>query len=88
MHVIGPGDKPVFVCKKKEVPRLFTSEFWFTYEVWQYFHNGFGLPDGKPWESQDPVLMKNVLGMEFYFKQNFSIESVQLKYMEALLKRG
>ncbi len=86
-HIIGPVESPILICKKKEVPKLVSKEFWFIYEIWQYFHNGFGLPNGDPWNEQDPDLMRMILNMEFYYKQNFSIESVQLKYMEALLKR-
>ena len=87
MHIIGEGDDPVLILKKKDVPKLFNSQFWNIYELWHYYHNGFGLPSGGHWSEQDPDLMRFIVSMETHFRRHFSYNSVFLKYQEAMLKR-
>lgn len=83
MHVIGEGSQPVYICKKKDVPKLFNTNFFNILEVWQYFSYGFGLPNGLPWGEQDPTLMKCLLLMEDHYRRNFS----QLNMIIELLKQ-
>ena len=71
-HVIGKGDNPIHIMKKKDVEGLFSKEFYLILEVWQYFHFGFGFPDGKPWGEQDPGLCKMLMHLENHYKHNFS----------------
>jgi hypothetical protein len=86
-HVVGEGDNPVYICRKGDIPSLFSDEFYFCFEVWRYFNAGFGLPGRKPWDEQDPDLMEAVMSMENHFKNNFSMNLVIIKYMEAIIKR-
>lgn len=87
MHVIGPGDNPVYICKKGEVKELFSEDFFFCYEVWRYFNAGFGLPDGRPWGDQDPGLMEAIMAMENHYRRNFSMSYAMIQYIEAIIKR-
>ncbi len=88
MHVIGKGDSPVYICKKKEIPGLFTNEFYRLYEMWYMFHQGFGLPSPKHWTEQDPDLMKMLSNMKAHFDRYFSHDATMRQYKEAELKRG
>lgn len=87
LHVIGPGDSPIYICKKKEVPELFTNEFFRIFEMWQYYYYGFGLPDRKHWTEQDPDIIKIILIMQAHFNNHFSESHVVIKYLEAIIKR-
>lgn len=82
MHVVGPGDNPIYICKKKEIPLLFNDNFWKIFEIWQYFNLGFGLPGKKTWDEQDPNLMKCLLQLESHYNQHFS----QINFIIELLK--
>lgn len=82
MHVIGPGESPIYICRKRDVPKLFDDNFWKALEIWQYFHHGFGLPGQRPWDEQDPFLMKCLLQMESHFQYNFSQEHYMLEMLK------
>lgn len=86
LFIIGSVERPIMVCQRKEIPGLFTQEFWQYYEVWSYFHFGFGLPGGRPWDEQDPGLMKTLLTMEQCFRRDFTTGAASLKYMESIIK--
>jgi hypothetical protein len=85
-HVIGEGDNPVYICKKGDVPKLFDSEFFFFYEVWKYYHCGFGLPDGMTVDKGEPEIMEALLQMEWHYRANFDYIIAVIKYQEAILK--
>ncbi len=87
LHIIGPGNDPVYICKKKDVVKLFTRDFYELFEIWQYYYYRFGLPDVKHWSEQDPDLMKIILIMQAHYNRNFSEGNVVIKYMEAIIKR-
>lgn len=87
MHVIGPGDNPVYICKKKDVQKLFTPEFYEIFEIWQFYFYKFGLPDKKHWSEQDPDLMRMITIMQAHYNRNFSEAHVIIKYLEAIIKR-
>jgi hypothetical protein len=83
-HIIGKGSNPIYICKKKEVPKLFDSEFWRMYEMWQFFHHG--LPaDGVPWSKVDPDILKIMIAFETYYKNEFSVEAGIYKAMLAYM---
>jgi hypothetical protein len=84
--VIGPGDNPVLVLKKSEVPGLFSPIFWNIFEIWKLFHYGFGTPDGRPWGEYDPDLVNAVMAMEAHYQNNFSLDYAMFQYQEAILK--
>lgn len=82
---IGPVEAPLHVCKRKEVAELFTRDFGFYLEIWSYFHYGFGLPGGRSWDELDPDLASILLGMEAHYRKYFSVEIVQIKYLEGII---
>lgn len=86
LHVVGPGDRPIAIVKKKDVPGLFSSLFWEVFQIWRYFNAGFGLPGGRPWDEQDPVLMDYLLGMEEHYRRELSDSQAQVRYMDAMLR--
>lgn len=86
-HVIGSGDHPILILRKKEVPDLFNSDFWYLFECWKFFHHGFGLPFGGTWDMNDPDIMSALLAMEAHYRREFSHMAVILKYQEAIIKR-
>jgi hypothetical protein len=75
------------MCRKDEVSKLFDDQFWRYFETWQYYHNGFGLPDGGNWVDYDPDYLNTIMQMEMYFKNNFSLEVVMVQYLETIIKR-
>lgn len=77
---------PIYACRKDEVKDLFDSQFQTCFEVWQYYHNGFGLPHGGSWSDYDPDLLNTIMQMETHFKSNFSLEIIMVQYMETLIK--
>jgi hypothetical protein len=85
-HVIGEGKNPIYTCKKKDVPKLFTRTFWEIYDIWYYHHNGFGLPGGLIYSELDPDVLRALVDMEMYYENNFSMECVMIKYQEAILR--
>ena len=87
MHVIGDGDNPIMILKKGEVPKLFDENFFYMFNVWNYFHNGFGLPDGKSFSEYDPELINGLLSFEQHYKAHFETSGVIVKYLEAIIKR-
>jgi len=88
LHVIFDNhNNPIYSCRKDEVKELFTNEFRRYFDIWQYYHNGFGLPYGGAWGDYDPIFINTILQMEIHYKNNFSIDSVKLKYLEAIIKR-
>ncbi len=87
MHVIGPGDAPILICKKGEVHDLFSQDFFYYYEIWRYFHGGMGFPDGRPWGEQEPIMVENILAMETHYRRHFSMSNVMIQYIEAIIKR-
>ncbi|MCP3679336.1 MAG: hypothetical protein GY782_03345 [Gammaproteobacteria bacterium] len=87
-HVIfDTKGQPLYVCRKDEVEGLFDSTFRMIYEAWQYYNNGFGLPNGGSWSEYDPDFINCILEMEMYYKRNFSVENVVIQYLEALIKK-
>jgi hypothetical protein len=65
---------------------LFTADFFSYYEIWRFFHHGFGLPGGRSWDTYDPDLMDVIVAMETHYENNFSMELAQIKYLEAIIK--
>ena len=86
MHVIGDGKNPVYICKKKEVPKLFNESFWKVYYIWFCHHNGFGLPDGLKYEKLDPDVFEMLNEMEMHYRNNFTHSSIIVKYLETIIK--
>jgi hypothetical protein len=84
LHVIGDGNNPVYVCKKKEVPELFTPFYWKCYNLWRYFNKKIMPASIKNWNELDELDI--LLAMENHFEQNFSIDIIKLKYMESIIK--
>ena len=58
----------------------------YAYEVWSFFHEGFGLPDGLNWNQIDPDLSKTVLQMERFYNNNFSYNKVITDYLEGIIE--
>jgi len=83
-HVIGDGDNPILILKKGDVPKLFNDLFYFVYGLWDLFHHGKGIVN---LEKLDPDIMDSILAMEKHFENNFSMGFVQVKYLEALLRK-
>jgi hypothetical protein len=84
MHVIGEGNNPLYVCKKKEVPELFTPFYWRCYNLWVFFNNKIMPSQVKSWSELDEIEI--LLAMENHFKQNFDTSIIMLKYMESIIK--
>jgi len=87
-HVVGKGADPVLICKKSELAGLFSPLFYQVFEVWNYFHAGFGLPGGLPWDELDPILCKLINCIEAHYQTNFSTAGAQLQYTEAQMRQG
>jgi len=87
-HVIGEGSNPVLILKKGELKDLFTPFFDMLYEIWFYYHNGFGLPGGRAWDEQDPDIVAVVASFEAHFNAHFETNNIMLKYREAELRRN
>ena len=84
-HVIGPGDRPLLVIQKKEVPGLFNETFWYCFESWQLYHYGFMKVD--KYEDMDPDFIRYIILMESHFNKYFSHEAVITQYLEAIIMR-
>lgn len=72
LHLIGPAKHPVWIGPKKDIPNLFTPDFWFAYEHWRRFNLGLGLPEARPWTEQDQWLMDTIAAFEEHFRAHFS----------------
>jgi hypothetical protein len=86
MHVIGPGDEPIYICKKKDVHKLFNAEFSMYFEAWQYYNAGMGFPDKRHWSELDPVYTRIIISMENHYKRHFSTDRVIIRYLEVTIK--
>ena len=71
---------------KRDVPRLLTQEFWFTYEVWERFHYGFGMPRPGPWTEQNQQLVMAVLQFEKVYQQYFSSSHAIIEMLEVVAR--
>lgn len=83
LHLIGPSKKPVWVGKKKDVPKLLTDDFWRAYEMWRLFNLGFGLPSGKSWTEEDQWIVEVVALFEEHYRAHFSFEHGVLARIDA-----
>lgn len=67
-HVIGPGNKPVWTGKKRDVPKLFTPAFHAAYRAWELYHFGLSTPEHGTW------LQEAVALLESQYRARFSAE--------------
>jgi hypothetical protein len=86
MHVVGTGDNPVYICKKKEIPKLFNQFFRTCFEWWNYYHNKVKPYGVKEWSEIDPDILDSIMLMENHFKNHFGTEQVIIKYLESIIK--
>ena len=77
---------PVNILKRGEIPGLFTETFYYLYDVWRFFHFGFGLPDGMSWDQLDDDCAEALLNFEMHFQNNFSQGTATIKYLEAIAR--
>ena len=86
MHLIGSAARPIWMGKKRDVPKLFSSEFWLLYEVWKRFNLGFGLPEAEPWTRQDQWIMDGIALFEEHYRGHFSPPRYLSDTMIAMLR--
>jgi len=84
-HIVGKTLDPILICRKKEIPGLFSDTFWSVFEIWKYFHYHIDLPD-VAWRDVDPEIIDAIINMENHFEKEFSTQAVMIKYQEAILK--
>lgn len=85
-HIIGTGDNPIYICKKKEVAELFTPFFFECLKFWNYYHNKIKPPGIKEWTDLDPDILEPIMQMENHYKQHFSAEVIIVQYLESIIK--
>jgi hypothetical protein len=83
MYIVGEGSDPIYICKRGEIPELFTPEFSAIFRLWKLLHYKIGLPHGP---ETDPFIVDLLCNMEAHYSRYFSHEAVIVKYMEVLLK--
>lgn len=88
MHIVGSFENPILVCRKGDVPDLFNDQFWELYDAWEKFNIGMGLPTKMHYSDCDPEYIRIIIQMEKYYRSHFSNSVIQIKYLEALLKRA
>lgn len=84
-HLIGTGSKPVLILLKKEVPELFTPQFWLIYRLWGFFKNKMDPPDCT-WSEIDPDIMEVIILLQNHFEVHFSTSAVIIQYLESIIK--
>lgn len=82
---IGFAENPIMLCTREEARELIDSTFYQLYDIWENLHYG-GFWPIEP-QRMDSDIVKAVIEMEKYYQRHFSIERVQVTYLEALLKR-
>ena len=87
MHIIGDGERPILIIKKKEIKNLFTREFYRIFTLWKLKHFGWDLPDNIDINNINPFILECLIGMEAHYRQEFSDNAITRKYLEAIIKR-
>ncbi len=86
-HIIGEGDNPIMVLKKKDIAGLFTREFYRILHLWKLRHFKWDLPDGLNIDNIDPFILECLISIDAHYNQEFSDSAVTRKYLEAIIKR-
>jgi hypothetical protein len=84
--MIGDYKSPVNILPRGEIPGLFTPTFWRLFEIWKFFHYGFGLPSGMNWDDLPEDEGHILLAMEMHFQKNFTMDVVSVSYQKAQLE--
>lgn len=77
-HVIGPGSSPVWVGRKRDVPKLLSERFWSAFHEWELFHLGLKTPEDGTW------MQEAVAVLEGQYRAHWSTERAMIDQLRQI----